>query len=997
MSKCPTIRARTIDCKQGAVRAVRYNVDGNYCITAGSDKTVKLWNPLKGTLLKTYSGTGNEVLDAASSSDNSQIAAGGVDRACTVFDVETGKQLRRWRTHGAQVNAVAFNEESNVVFSGSMDCTMQAFDVRSRSEKPIQIFNEATDGIQSIDVNGHEIVVGSADYNYRTYSVRDGNMSIDFMGEAVNSVHFTPDGNCVLAGAMGGIVRLMDKSNGKLLASYKGHLNKEYKLDSVILQSIEFVASGSEDGFVYIYNLMDSTISAKLEHPSKVVHSLSAHPKKERLITASGQLIYLWVPQGDPEFDFQQKRDDRCNGPYDGYDYDEDYGNQYANSASYHETYEEEEGWRREQQDFYDTVPVTKGPMKSPVGQTSNRNVARVQITTSQTDEHRHKHSNIPQAPPPPRLPTANSQQYSTDRQSKYGNVRKEIENSKRMEMERRNEVHIRFDSQAKKEFPPKQTQFIDGFRQSNEQPPKKKDPPANTIRSIINNLKGGNSHQENSIPRSRVSTNPFMRANQLDQHQQQQNRFEQNKQPVKNVAEVVEKMNNGDWPIRIEEEDIEAKKSSMKIPISTDKARQWETLHRKKDEKRSILERIETEEKQHEPDNFSEKSHEEEHTSVSTDSALCLDPEQRLPSPYKFPLDAKETVNEEKALAEEAEKLLIYFKSHREVLNYLGIGLSEKLWKHMGNLPEFDASIRIFKATSDLPAPPAPKITITPSFADRNSPMDLCSPARNSTSQIDPNLPSTDPPEFDDSRFMKNVEIPTKIPSNSSGGGRFVKKSAAALIAKKQGMTSEDPNSATEIIDPRIAEEIKNLQEREDELKRSRAELDDDIRVENERKSSLRSAQSYDHLEYPDDSRKASVERSQSSHNVYHNNPVESNPLSPKNHQFGYNYGSMPRTHLRQQDSQYQSGNLRAPSRNDGGYRQTRHNTEFFRSAPTTTTTNSNWAKSGATFEARNVGSHSGLQLPPASVSISTAPKFSGKLPSNPSGSHNPHRKIGL
>ena len=34
----------SIDCLQGAVRAVRYNVDGDYILTCGSNKTVKLWN-----------------------------------------------------------------------------------------------------------------------------------------------------------------------------------------------------------------------------------------------------------------------------------------------------------------------------------------------------------------------------------------------------------------------------------------------------------------------------------------------------------------------------------------------------------------------------------------------------------------------------------------------------------------------------------------------------------------------------------------------------------------------------------------------------------------------------------------------------------------------------------------------------------------------------------------------------------------------------------------
>ena len=40
--------------------------DGNYCLTCGSDKTLKLWSPHKGLCIKTYMGHGAEVLDADS-------------------------------------------------------------------------------------------------------------------------------------------------------------------------------------------------------------------------------------------------------------------------------------------------------------------------------------------------------------------------------------------------------------------------------------------------------------------------------------------------------------------------------------------------------------------------------------------------------------------------------------------------------------------------------------------------------------------------------------------------------------------------------------------------------------------------------------------------------------------------------------------------------------------------------------------------------------------
>lgn len=43
---------------------IHIKVNGNYCLTCGSDKTVRLWNPHRGLLIKTYKGPGAEVFDA---------------------------------------------------------------------------------------------------------------------------------------------------------------------------------------------------------------------------------------------------------------------------------------------------------------------------------------------------------------------------------------------------------------------------------------------------------------------------------------------------------------------------------------------------------------------------------------------------------------------------------------------------------------------------------------------------------------------------------------------------------------------------------------------------------------------------------------------------------------------------------------------------------------------------------------------------------------------
>ncbi|VBB27996.1 unnamed protein product [Acanthocheilonema viteae] len=302
-AKLPTTLLRTINCKQNAVRAVRFNVDGNYCLSCGADKSVKLWNPYKGTLLRTYTGTGWEarfVLDAQGSSDNSMILVGGMDKQLTVFDVETGKITRRWRGHNGQVNSVAFNEESTVAVSACQDGVVRCFDIRDKNA-PIQQMDEATDAVLTVDVNSHEIASGSADGSIRVYNIRDGKLTDDFLGDSVTSLHFSADGQCLLASTKDGFIRLIDKMNGQLLADYTGHINTEYRVESCLLSTDAHVVSGSEDAHLYIWNLIEMKILHKLPHPNSVVHSISSHPKKPVLLSSSATNIFLWGLQKEED------------------------------------------------------------------------------------------------------------------------------------------------------------------------------------------------------------------------------------------------------------------------------------------------------------------------------------------------------------------------------------------------------------------------------------------------------------------------------------------------------------------------------------------------------------------------------------------------------------------------------------------------------------------------------------------------------------------------
>ncbi|XP_069783601.1 WD repeat domain-containing protein 83 [Narcine bancroftii] len=290
----PTQQFRSYECNQGAVRAVRFNVDGNYCLTCGSDKTLKLWNPHRGKFLKTYTGHGYEVLDAVGSCDNSQICSCSGDKTIILWDVATGQLLRKFRGHGGKVNCVQFNEESTVIVSGSIDCSIKCWDCRSRKPEAIQNLNEAKDGISSVKVSDHEILSGSVDGRVRRYDLRMGQLIADFIGSPITSVCFSRDGQCTLSSSLDSTLRLLDKETGELLGQYTGHSNEQYKLDCCFNEADTHVVSGSEDGQVYFWDLVEGSQAAKLSVGKGVVQSLSYHPTQTCLLTATEGTIQLW-------------------------------------------------------------------------------------------------------------------------------------------------------------------------------------------------------------------------------------------------------------------------------------------------------------------------------------------------------------------------------------------------------------------------------------------------------------------------------------------------------------------------------------------------------------------------------------------------------------------------------------------------------------------------------------------------------------------------------
>lgn len=285
----------TIQCKQQAIRAVRFNVDGTYCLTCGADKKIKLWNPHRQLLLKTYGGHANEVLDVAGSCDNSQIVSASVDKSVILWDVTTAQPLRRYRGHASSVTCIKFNEESTMAVSGSVDNTVAFWDVISRRQEPVQVLKDAKDTITSIQVTDHEVLTCSVDCHVRLYDIRMGKMVSDYIGHIVTYGSMTHDGQCYILSCADSTIKLFDKDSGELLNTFSGHVSKDYLLENTVNAKDSHILSGSATGEIFYWDLISSNCVQKLVHcKNKPVVSLGYHPTEDYLLTACEDEIKLW-------------------------------------------------------------------------------------------------------------------------------------------------------------------------------------------------------------------------------------------------------------------------------------------------------------------------------------------------------------------------------------------------------------------------------------------------------------------------------------------------------------------------------------------------------------------------------------------------------------------------------------------------------------------------------------------------------------------------------
>ncbi|EED22092.1 WD repeat protein [Talaromyces stipitatus ATCC 10500] len=290
------------------VSAVRFSPDRTMIASGGADGTLKVWDTLTGKLIHSFEGHLAGISTVAWSPDNETIATGSDDKTIRLWNALTGKaHPRAFSGHHNYVYSIAFSPKGNILASGSYDEAVFLWDVRTA--KVMRSLPAHSDPVAGIDVchDGTLVVSCSSDGLIRIWDTMTGQCLRTLVHEdnpPVMAVRFSPNSKYVLAWTLDDCIRLWDYVQGRCIKTYQGHINRKYSLcgsfgtyQAPHGPSHAFAVSGSEDGALVCWDVVDKNILQRIEGHTDVVLGVdTAELNGRRLLASCGldRTIRVW-------------------------------------------------------------------------------------------------------------------------------------------------------------------------------------------------------------------------------------------------------------------------------------------------------------------------------------------------------------------------------------------------------------------------------------------------------------------------------------------------------------------------------------------------------------------------------------------------------------------------------------------------------------------------------------------------------------------------------
>ncbi len=116
------------------INYIKFNNDGTFFVTGGSDNTVRLWDAKEHLEVAILSGHKAKITAVNFSLDGSKIASGSEDGVVKLWDAETRFFITNLVGHNSKIMFINFSPDNNIIVTGSEDNIVKLWDATTYQE-----------------------------------------------------------------------------------------------------------------------------------------------------------------------------------------------------------------------------------------------------------------------------------------------------------------------------------------------------------------------------------------------------------------------------------------------------------------------------------------------------------------------------------------------------------------------------------------------------------------------------------------------------------------------------------------------------------------------------------------------------------------------------------------------------------------------------------------------------------------------------------------------
>lgn len=269
---------------------VAISPNGELIISGSNDRTARVWNTKSGLSVSTLVGHEMAVTSVDISGHN-EAATGSADKIIKIWIPTSGRMTHEFTDHTSSITDLTFSKNSTWLISASFDKTAIIWHM-PKKEKDF-IYKEHDGSVFSVSIadDNESIITASKDKTIKLWGLSFGKTERVYQNKKspmMCGVFFKK--NEMLTGQKDGKVKRWSIGSGNTIQLFSAHKKAVTAID--ISPSGEFIATGSIDKTVKIFNSNDITKVKVLEGKSGPIDVVKFSNKGDLLFTA-GQDKYL--------------------------------------------------------------------------------------------------------------------------------------------------------------------------------------------------------------------------------------------------------------------------------------------------------------------------------------------------------------------------------------------------------------------------------------------------------------------------------------------------------------------------------------------------------------------------------------------------------------------------------------------------------------------------------------------------------------------------------